>query len=129
MGGRMSKADGRGGRTLCRFRTPVPVAGALRPRYSTRMNAAGELEIRRRKLLFRAQRRGFREVDLMFGAFVDAHLGRLSEAELDRFEALLAVPDWQIYGWLMGHEPVPAAFDDAVFARLRAYRENLAPSS
>jgi antitoxin CptB len=93
------------------------------------MDPAGEIETRRRKLLFRAQRRGFREVDLIFGAFADAHLPCLSEAELDCFEALLAVPDWELYGWIMGHEPVPAPFDDAVFARLRAYRENLGPSN
>ena len=85
-----------------------------------------DIKARRRKLLFRAQRRGFRELDLIFAAFVEAHLQRLDEAELDRFEALLAVPDWHIFAWIMEHEPVPAAYDDAVFARLRAYRENLA---
>jgi antitoxin CptB len=79
----------------------------------------------RRKLLFRAQRRGFREVDLIFGAFAEAHLKDLDEPELERFEALLAVPDWQIYGWMVGQEPVPAEYDDAIFARLRAYRDNL----
>ena len=61
------------------------------------MNDIG-LDTRRRKLLFRAQRRGFREMDLIFAAFADTHLARLTEQELDRFEALLAVPDWQIYG-------------------------------
>jgi antitoxin CptB len=89
------------------------------------MDRDSDIETRRRKLLFRAQRRGFRECDLIFGAFVDAHLARLDESELDRFEALLTVPDWQLYGWIMGHEPVPPAYDDTVFARLRAYRENL----
>jgi antitoxin CptB len=91
------------------------------------MNDTG-LDARRRKLLFRAQRRGFRELDLIFAAFADAYLARLTEQELDRFEALLAVPDWQIYGWIVGQEAVPPAFDDEVFARLRAYRDNLSPS-
>lgn len=86
------------------------------------------LDTRRRKLLFRAQRRGFREVDLIFGAFADAHLATLGEQELDRFEALLAAPDWQIYDWIVGQEPVPPPYDDDVFARLRAYRDNLGPS-
>ena len=84
-----------------------------------------DLDTWRRKLLFRAQRRGFREVDLIFGAFAEANLARLSEPELARFEALLAVPDWEIYGWLVGQQPVPPEHDDAVFARLRAYRDNL----
>jgi antitoxin CptB len=89
------------------------------------MTDTRDIETRRRKLLFRAQRRGFREVDLIFGAFADTHLPRLDERELERFEALLAVPDWQIYGWIVGQEPVPAAYDDDVFARLRAYRNHL----
>ena len=36
------------------------------------------------ELRFRAQRRGFKEVDLIFGAFAEAHLAGLDEAGLDR---------------------------------------------
>lgn len=81
-----------------------------------------DIETRRKKLLFRAQRRGFKEVDIIFGAFADAHLARLDADQLDRFEALLAVPDWQVYGWLMGDQPVPPEYDNDVFALLRNYR-------
>jgi antitoxin CptB len=84
-----------------------------------------DIDTWRRKLRFRAQRRGFREVDLIFGAFAEAHLAALDEADLARFDALLAVPDWQVYDWLMGHAPVPAEFDHALFAQLCAYRDNL----
>ena len=96
------------------------------PRYETPMTTADQdtaLETRRRMLLFRAQRRGFKEMDLIFGAFSEVHLPQVSAAELDRFEALLDVPDWQIWDWIIGEQAVPAAFDDHVFARLRAYRE------
>ncbi len=85
-----------------------------------------EIDIRRRKALFRAQRRGFKELDLVFGAFADTHLARLDEDQLERFEALLAVPDWQIYRWIMGSEPVPRAYDHDVFALLSAYRGRIA---
>jgi antitoxin CptB len=83
-----------------------------------------EIEIRRKKALFRAQRRGFRELDLIFAAFAEAHLPRLEEPDLSDFEALLSVPDWQMFGWIMGHEKVPAPYDHSVFARLCAYRPN-----
>lgn len=89
------------------------------------MTRPPENEARRRMLLFRAQRRGFRELDLIFGAFADAHLASLGDDELDIFEALLAVPDWRIYAWIVGREPVPPEYDTDVFARLRAYRNNL----
>jgi antitoxin CptB len=89
------------------------------------MDENADLEVRRRKARFRAQRRGFREVDLIFIAFADAHLESLDADELVLFEGLLEVPDWQIYNWFMGHEFVPPEFDHSVFARLCAYRENL----
>ncbi len=89
------------------------------------MSQLSDIEIRRKKALFRAQRRGFRELDLIFGAFTDAHLMSLEEPELGRFEALLSVPDPQMFDWVMGHTAVPRAYDHEVFARLCAYRKNL----
>jgi antitoxin CptB len=83
---------------------------------------AGDLEIKRKQALFRAQRRGFRELDLLFGAFADKYLYRLDEAQLERLEALLAVPDWQLYGWIMGKEAVPKPYDNDVFALLCDYK-------
>jgi antitoxin CptB len=90
------------------------------------MAELSDLDIRRKQALFRAQRRGFKELDLIFGAFADAHLNSLTGAELEQFEALLSVPDWQMFDWVMGHAPVPPSHDCGVFARLCAYRTNLA---
>jgi antitoxin CptB len=73
------------------------------------------------RIRFRAWRRGFREADLILGGFADACAAQLSEADLDRFERLLEQPDHDIYGWILGAQP-PAAFDDDLLARLRAYR-------
>jgi len=80
----------------------------------------GSSEARRKQLLFRAQRRGFKEVDLIFGTFASAELERLSEPELDHFEALLLAPDQEVYGWLRGDAPVPAEFDTPLLARMKA---------
>jgi antitoxin CptB len=81
----------------------------------------GSSEIRRKRLLFRAQRRGFKEVDLIFGAYAQDHLATLDETALDQFEALLAAPDQEVYAWLRGVESLPAAFDNPVFANLKSY--------
>ena len=77
--------------------------------------------------MFRAQRRGFKEVDLIFGAYADLHLAALDEAGLDQFEALLTAPDQEVYAWLRGAQPVPAAYDNPVFAGLKALCEQVAP--
>jgi len=79
-------------------------------------------ETRLNRVRFRAWRRGFREADLILGAFADRHARAMSETELDRFESLLEQSDHDIYGWIMGSLPVPAAFDDDLMARLRAFR-------
>jgi antitoxin CptB len=80
----------------------------------------GSSEARRKRLLFRAQRRGFKEVDLIFGTFAAAELDGMEEAQLDRFEALLDAPDQEVYAWLRGEVEVPAAHDNEVFNRLKA---------
>ena len=94
----------------------------------TEPEKAGSSEARRKRLFFRAQRRGFKEVDLIFGAFAETHLSGLSEAELDDFEALLEAPDQEVYSWLRGHAPVPATYDNTVFARLRDICQRKAPT-
>ena len=78
------------------------------------------LDIRRKRLFFRALRRGFREVDLIFGTFAADGLKSLGEAELDQFEALLAAPDQEVFLWLQGKVPVAPDYDTPVFARLKA---------
>ncbi len=83
---------------------------------------------RRKRLYFRAHRRGFKEVDLIFGAFAEQHLAALDEVELDVFEALLAAPDQDVYAWLRNAAPVPAEFDTAILARLKAICRRTSPT-
>ena len=83
------------------------------------VSSAG-LDARRRRILFRAWRRGMREMDLVMGHFADREIASMSDADLDAFERLLDVPDPEMLAWIMGEAPIPTAYDTAVFARLRA---------
>lgn len=65
-------------------------------------------------------RRGFKEVDLIFGTYAASALSRMSEAELDQFEALLEAPDHEVYVWLKGDAPTPPEYDTPLFAEMRA---------
>lgn len=80
------------------------------------------MDARRRKLTFRAWRRGFREMDLLMGAYADAHMADLSEDGLAEFERLLAIPDWEVYAWLIGQKPVPDNHKGPVLDQLIAFR-------
>lgn len=76
------------------------------------------LDVRRRRLLFRAWRRGVREMDLIVGRFADAHIGRLEASELDDFERLLQAPNASLYAWVSGAEPIPPDCDTSVLRQL-----------
>jgi antitoxin CptB len=84
----------------------------------SRLSSAA-LDERRRRILFRAWRRGTREMDLVMGRFADAHLPTMSESELDAFELLLDAPDPQALAWITGEEPAPVEFDTPLLVRLR----------
>jgi antitoxin CptB len=86
----------------------------------TEISSVG-LDARRRRLLFRSWHRGIREMDLVLGRFADAHIANLSDADLDEYEAWLVVPDQQIFTWVNGSQPAPAAIDTALFRRLRDF--------
>lgn len=76
------------------------------------------LDVRRRKLLFRAWRRGVREMDLIVGRFADAHIETLDEASLDDFERLIEVPNAELYAWVTGDRAIPANYDTSVLRLL-----------
>ncbi len=79
-------------------------------------------DARLRKLKFRAWRRGFREADLILGPFADNHVAAMSPAELDWFEAMLEVPDHDLYNWIIGRDPTPPQWDGEVMNRIKAFR-------
>lgn len=86
----------------------------------TRRSSDG-LDERRRRLLFRSWHRGIREVDLIMGRFADAHIGVLTESELDQYERLLDVQEHELLGWVVGQIEVPSDQDTLVFRRMRDF--------
>ena len=82
-------------------------------------------DARLKKLKFRAWRRGFREADLILGPFADNHVSSFSPAELDAFEALLEVPDQDLYAWIIEREPTPPEWDGELMRRIKAFRWDL----
>ena len=89
--------------------------------------SSADLDPRRRRTLVRAWHRGIREMDLIMGRFADAEIGALSEAELDDFEALIEVPDRDLFRWLTGESPTPENYDTQVWRRLKAFHRHDAP--
>ena len=58
---------------------------------------------------------------MVLGPFVDQVAASYSEAQLDVLEALMANEDQPLYGWIIGRDAVPVAFDTPVLADIRAF--------
>lgn len=84
------------------------------------------MDDRRKKLKFRAWRRGFREIDLILGGFADARLADLDEAGVDAFEALLDAPDQDVYEWITEASAPPRDHDTPTLALIRAFKNEMA---
>lgn len=86
-----------------------------------------DLDTRRRAIRVRAWRRGMREMDILVGGFVDAHLAGLSERDIGDLEALLDAEDQKVFSWLCGTEPTPGEYDTPVLARIIAFHRHDGP--
>lgn len=95
------------------------------PRPSHFAYSSEPMNDRRKKLKFRAWRRGFREIDLILGGFADRHIAELDESALDAFESLLDAPDQEVYEWVTEQAPAPRDHDTPVLASIRAFRFEL----
>jgi antitoxin CptB len=82
------------------------------------------LDPRLKRLLFRAHHMGSNENDILFGGFARAHLSHLSPAQVDQFEALIALNDADLFDWVTGKAPVPPDYDHDVMALLRHFVQN-----
>lgn len=83
------------------------------------MNDA-DFSIRLKRILYRANHRGMRELDMMIGQFADLRVASFTEQEADIFEALMDVQEPDLMAWITGQQPVPAVYDTALFREMLA---------
>ncbi len=93
----------------------------------TGQRGSAGLDVRRRRILFRAWHRGTREMDLTMGRFADAALRDLSDQELTDLEALLEAQDRDVFSWLTGELALPVHYDTPLFHRVRAFHTHDGP--
>ncbi|MEO1104968.1 MAG: succinate dehydrogenase assembly factor 2 [Devosia sp.] len=89
--------------------------------------SSADLDPRRKRLLFHAWHRGTREMDLLLGRFTDAVIADLDEAALAEMEALMRVPDGELYRWITGQDAVPANHQSATLNRVIAFHTGSIP--
>ncbi|MDR6840504.1 succinate dehydrogenase assembly factor 2 [Pseudoxanthomonas sacheonensis] len=81
------------------------------------MSEADEIELKR--LRWRC-RRGMRELDQLFGRYLDREWARASDADRGVFLRLLDCEDDKLWRWFMGYEQCP---DDALASLIQRIRQ------
>ena len=66
-------------------------------------------------------------MDLLLGGFADAYIADLADDDLACFEALMDVPDPDLFAWITGEEPVAAPHGTRLYAAIVAF--HTAPKS
>ena len=84
------------------------------------METAGtSLDLRRKRLRFRCWHRGTKEMDLLLGRFADDHIAELEGERLTELEALIDVPDQELYAWITDAMAVPGDYDTPLMRLLK----------
>lgn len=65
------------------------------------------IENKRRRLIFRSDHRGTKEMDIILGSFARAHVPDFTEEELSEFDTLLSNNDPDLYNWITKKEAPP----------------------
>jgi antitoxin CptB len=66
-----------------------------------------DLEITRKRLLWRATHRGIKEMDILVGGYAQTNLATMGQTELAQFADLLEIPDQDLLSWATKQSSVP----------------------
>lgn len=77
-----------------------------------------DLDIRRKRLIFQSAHRGTKENDLLLGDFARKRVADLTEAQVERFEALLDEDDGLLFDIIVGNRPPPPHLDHDLMAAI-----------
>ena len=76
------------------------------------------IENKRKRLIFRSEHRGTKEMDIVMGSFARKNVPDFSEEELSLFDMILQENDPDLYNWLTRKEQVPSEKMNVVFEKL-----------
>lgn len=82
------------------------------------------MDAQRKKLIFRSEHRGTKEMDIVLGRFARGFLPTCSDEEVQIYETLLQENDPDLYNWISGREtpPEPIASNAALNKIIQSYK-------
>ena len=80
------------------------------------------IDILKKKILYRSEHRGIKEMDLLLGNFVKKYVNSLSDSELCELESLLNIDDEVLYKWYLNNERTRLVPDNSITKKLKEFK-------
>jgi antitoxin CptB len=80
------------------------------------------MDAKRRKLLFRSEHRGTKEMDVILGTFAREFLPAANDADVAHYADVLAENDPDLYNWISTREPLPDDKTNPILKSLVGYQ-------
>jgi antitoxin CptB len=80
-----------------------------------------EKETRIKRMKYRANHRGIKEMDIILGRFADTQLEALEPEQVDQFELLMSEHDRDLLTWFTGEIEFPHKDLQAIFDQVNAF--------
>ena len=81
-----------------------------------------DLETIRKRLKWRANHRGIKEMDIVVGGFAEEKLETLTELQLREFAAILELPDQDLLAWITKQAQIPPEHQSALLDAVLGFR-------
>ena len=76
----------------------------------------------KKKILYRSERRGTKEMDLLLSNFVKRYVNFLNEGELYELESLLNIDDEVLYKWYLNNERTTLIPENSITKKLKEFK-------
>ena len=80
------------------------------------------VDILKKKILYRSEHRGIKEMDLLLGNFVKKYVNFLSESELCELESLLNIDDEVLYKWYLSNGRTASVPENSITKKLKEFK-------
>ena len=76
----------------------------------------------KKKIIYRSEHRGTKEMDLLLSNFVKKYVNFLNEIELYELESLLNIDDEVLYKWYLSNERTTSVPDNNITRKLKEFK-------
>ena len=76
----------------------------------------------KKKILYRSEHRGTKEMDILLSNFVKKYINSLNESELCELESLLNIDDKDLYKWYLNNERTTLIPENSITKKLKEFK-------